>query len=167
MFGISINSAISTLHDATKKLREDFASRCFPGVPFDGHNGAELGFLAVYVIDNLIKNPAHPSWLRYRETVAKGYYAACAQGWAFSDVLFEIQYVHRLEKYNLALADHLPQLSQITDAQKRFTQGATIMGERFAEFCGHPGDKRYALIGSSAIGLLHLSTEKLFKSKIR
>ncbi len=166
VFSISVDDAISTLHSATHKLREDFVSRCFPSVPFDTNNGAELGFLAVYTIDNLIKNPQHHMWAKHQEAVAKGYYAACAKGWAFGDLLFDIQYVHRLENYNLALADHLPELSQIIDPQKRFVRDASIIADRFAEFCGHPGDKRYTLIGSSAIGLLHLSTEKLFNSRI-
>lgn len=167
LLGISVDQAISALHGATVKLREDFGSRCFPNVPFSSDNAAELGFLAVYVIDNIIKNPPHPSWAKHKEDVAKGYYSACAKGWTFSDVLFSMLYMQRLEQYNLALADHLSELSQITDPQKRFVQIATIMGNAFAELCGHPGDKRYALIGSGAVGMVHISSEKLFKSRLR
>jgi len=55
--GISVDQAISALHGATAKLREDFGSKCFPDVPFSSDNAVELGFLAVYFIDGIIKNP--------------------------------------------------------------------------------------------------------------
>jgi len=61
----------------------------------------------------------------------------------------------------------LPELSQIADAQKRFAQSAAIMGDTFAELCGHRDDKQYSLIGAGAIGLLHITTERLFHAKLR
>jgi hypothetical protein len=167
LFGISVDDAISALHGATQKLRDDFVSRCFPGVPFSAENGVELGFLAVYVVDDLVKNPQHPSWLNHREAVAKGYYSACAKGWAFGEFIFTMLYMPRMEQYNSALAEHLPELSTISDPRARFVLSAAVMGGVFADLCGHPDDKRYSLIGSGAVGLLHISTEKLFKAKLR
>jgi len=41
------------------------------------------------------------------------------------------------------------------------------MGDTFAELCGHRDDKQYSLIGAGAIGLLHITTERLFHAKLR
>lgn len=164
-FGITVTDAVEALTATTVKLRSDYASKCFPSLPFSPENDIELGFLAVYVLDNLIKSQQHSSWQKHREAVAKGYYRSLAAKWSFGDTLFSMLYLSRLENYNEALASQLAELPGISDSEKRLVASSTILGRRFAALCDHVDDPNYGLLDSSAIGLLYVSTEKVFNSK--
>jgi hypothetical protein len=167
LIGISVSTAISALHGETQRLRNEFVPKCFPKVPFTADHAIELGFLAIYIIDNMVKHPAHTSWLKYQEAVAKGYYSACAKTRSFSEEIFALVYLPRLEQYNLAIAENLVDLSRIQERQERLARSAATIGRVFAELCGHPEEKDYVLIGAGAAGMLHLSTERIFHSRLR
>src|SRR6266850_2292075 len=82
MFGtyITVDDAATAFAEATQNIATTVIPRVFSGVTLSNAErvNEELFFLAVYVIDGLIKNPVNESWAKNCEAIAKAYYSKCA-----------------------------------------------------------------------------------------
>jgi len=128
----------------------------------------ELRYLAMYVIDGLIKHTQGRDWPEHREALAKGFYAACYGACSSEEVEdqdhFLMELYARQSYYDDGLSECIEELSKIADAETRFLRTTTILSQLFAEQCGQPDNPHYRLIAAGATTAIHIATRKIFRS---
>lgn len=164
---ITINDAAIAFAEATQNIATSLVPKVFSGVslPNSQKVNEELFFLAVYVIDGLIKNPVNQSWADNCERIAKEYYSKCAALLGEDHWTFAARFLERASFYNAALMQHVA-VANLPNHDDRITQIAILVGAFFADLCGQPEDAQHKLIGASAYSTLNLITERVFGSQL-
>ena len=173
MFGtrISVDDAIAALSNAVKDIQQNYLTKVDA---FNTHLDEcwavqeELRYLAMYFIDGLIKHTQGCGWPGHRETLAKGFYAACYRACASENIEDQDHFIMELFArqcfYNDGLSESIEYLSKIGDAQAKIVETTVIVSKLFAKQCGHPDNPYYATIGAGATTAIYLATERLFQS---
>ena len=169
MFGtyLTVDDASTAFAEATQNISTTLVPEVFSSVMLANPDRVreELFYLAVYVLDGLIKNPANASWATNCEAIAKSYYSKCAAILGEDHWTFAARFLERAAFYNAAMAKHI-EIASLPTRDDRIAKIAEHAGRLFAQLCGEPDDTNHALIGASACTTLNLTTERLFNSQL-
>jgi hypothetical protein len=164
---LTVDDASTAFAEATQNIATTLVPQVFSSVTLANPDlvSEELFYLAVYVLDGLIKNPVNASWATNCETIAKSYYSKCAAILGNDHWTFAANFLERASFYNAAMAKHI-EIASLPNRDDRIAKIAELAGRLFAERCGAPDDTNHALIGASACTTLNLTTERFFSSQL-